>query len=298
MSRRLDIPLDRDGSARFLPWLIALMVYLAALATSGALVLHQALAAWNRGIAGTLTVEIPAPAETGAPRGDAVTAAVGVLKATPGITAATPLDRAQTLKLIAPWLGSEIASADLPLPQLIDVRTAADAPIDFAALRAHLAAAAPGAELDNHRALLARLKGLAVAVEATALVIVALIFGAAVLSVIFTTRAGLAMHREVIEILHLMGARDRYIAGQFQREALRLGLTGGVLGLVLAVLTLLGLGHVSSASAALGGRLTLLPTVSLAPWHWAALVLLPLAAALVAMVTARVTVLGALSRMP
>jgi cell division transport system permease protein len=105
------------------------------------------------------------------------------------------------------------------------------------------------------------------------------------------------MHREVIELLHLMGARDRYIAGQFQREALRLGFIGGIIGLALAVVTLLGLAQMAQESA-LGEQFSFVPTLKLAPWQWVALVLLPLCAALIAMLTARFTVLGALARMP
>jgi cell division transport system permease protein len=291
--RRRDIPLDRDGSARFLPWLIALMVYLAALATSGALVLDGALARWDNGLSGTLTVAIPASAAD-----DGVAAALTVLKATPGVTAAAALDRNATARLVEPWLGAGVSAAELPLPRLIDVRTDVANAIDFGALRARLAAAAPGAVLDDHRLWLGRLRGLVRSVEATALGIVSLIGTAAVLTVVFTTRAGLAMHREVIELLHIMGARDRYIAAQFQREALRLGLTGGLLGLALAVMTLLGLGHAAEAPQALAQGLALLPALQLEPWHWAALAAVPVAAAIIAMLTARFTVLGALARLP
>lgn len=293
MRRRRDIPLDRDGSARFLPWLIALMVYLAALATSGALVLDGALARWDNGLSGTLTVAIPASAAD-----DGVAAALTVLKATPGVTAAAALDRNATARLVEPWLGAGVSAAELPLPRLIDVRTDVANAIDFGALRARLAAAAPGAVLDDHRLWLGRLRGLVRSVEATALGIVSLIGTAAVLTVVFTTRAGLAMHREVIELLHIMGARDRYIAAQFQREALRLGLTGGLLGLALAVMTLLGLGHAAEAPQALAQGLALLPALQLEPWHWAALAAVPVAAAIIAMLTARFTVLGALARLP
>jgi len=291
--RRRDIPLDRDGSARFLPWLIALMVYLASLATSGALVLDGALARWDNGLSGTLTVAIPATTAD-----DGVAAALAVLKATPGVTAAAALDRNATAKLVEPWLGSGVSAEELPLPRLIDVRTDVGSTIDFAALRARLAATASGAVLDDHRLWLGRLRGLVLSVEATALAIVSLIGAAAVLTVVFTTHAGLAVHRDVIELLHIMGARDRYIAAQFQREALRLGLTGGLLGLALAVMTLLGLGHAAEAPRALAQGLALLPALQLEPWHWAALAAVPIAAAIIAMLTARFTVLGALARLP
>ena len=53
--QRLDIPLNRDSSVRFLPWIIALMVYLAGLALAGTLVLNAALQRWDRSLSGTLT---------------------------------------------------------------------------------------------------------------------------------------------------------------------------------------------------------------------------------------------------
>ena len=292
------IPFDRDGSGRFLPWLIALMVYLAALATSGAFGLDRALLRWDRGLSGTLTVELP-PAPADATAGDGgLAAALKVLAATPGVRSARPLSRADEAKLLEPWLGSDLPPDELALPRLVDVRLDIGSGIDTAALRARLAAAAPGAVLDDHRLWLDRLATLARSAEATAIGIVLLIGGAAVLTVIFTTQTGLSVHSEIIELLHLMGARDGYIANQFQRQALRLGLFGGALGVALAFITLAGLGHAGNAAAALGGPAVPLPSLRLEPWQWGALLLLPLAAALLAMLTARLTVLGTLARMP
>jgi cell division transport system permease protein len=129
-------------------------------------------------------------------------------------------------------------------------------------------------------------------VELLATIVVALVCLAAMLTVIFVTRTGLAVHRRVIEIVHLIGARDAYVAGQFQAHALRLGLIGGVAGAALAALTLIGLQRLFA-----GLGTPLLAGFGLSAAHWAALALLPLAAALVAMVTARVTVLRSLARM-
>ena len=291
--RRLEIPFDRDGSGRFLPALIALMVYFAALATSGALALDQALQHWSSGLAGTLTVELPAADDKAK---DQFPAALAALKATPGIVSATPLERAQIAKLLEPWLGPGVAADELALPRLIDVRI--DPGFDLAALRGALFRAAPSAVLDDHRIWLDRLAALGFTAEATALLILALVIAAAAMVVIFATRTGLSVHRDVIDLLHLMGARDGYIAAQFQQRALRLGLSGGLIGLGLALATLLALAHAGDAAASLGAYATPVPSLRLALRHWAILFLLPPAASLIAMLTARFTVLGALARMP
>lgn len=295
--RRLDIPLARDGSGRFLPWLIAAMVYLAGLALAGMLTLNGALANWDKGLAGTLTIEIPAPGENQKGDGGFV-AALAILHATPGLASIQPLDRAHVMKLLKPWLGDALSPEELPLPRLIDLRIAPADGFDLAVLKSRLAGAVPGAVVDDHHLWLDRLYGLMISVEATALAIVVLIGATSVLTVVFTTRAGLAVHHEVIELLHLMGARDGYVAHQFEREALRLGFGGGVIGLAFAALTLLGLGHAAAATGVLGEQAKLLPELHLTSWQWATLFALPPAAGIAAMLTARLTVLRALARLP
>jgi cell division transport system permease protein len=294
--QRLEIPLNRDSSVRFLPWIIALMVYLAGLSLAGTLVLNAALNRWDRSLSGTLTVQLP-PAEQG--KGDGgLKSALELLRRTQGVISAEPLSREATLRLIEPWLGTGLAPEDLALPQLIDLRIDPAAAPDLAQLRSRLAAAAPGAVLDDHRLWLDRLAGLVLSIEATALVIVLLIGAAAVLTVVFTTRAGLAVHHAVIEVLHLIGAKDGYIARQFARQARGLGLRGGLVGLLLTVATLVGIGHASAAMSLFGERVRLLPSLELEAWHWLVLAALPPAASLIAMLTARMTVLRALRRMP
>jgi len=295
LRRRLDIPLNRDSSVRFLPWIIALMVYLAGLALTGTLALQNALERWGTSLAGTLTVELP-PAEDG--KGDGVRRALDLLRQTRGVVSAEALTREATQRLIEPWLGSDLTPDELALPTLIDLRIDPAAAPDLGQLRTRLTAAVPGAVLDDHRVWLDRLAGLVLSIEATALAIVLLIGGAAVLTVVFTTRAGLAVHHAVVQVLHLIGARDGYIAGQFQRQALYLALRGGIIGLLLTVLTLLGIGRAGAATALFGEHVRLLPALTLEPWHWLLLLLPPLATALIAMLTARITVLRALQRMP
>jgi cell division transport system permease protein len=292
-----DIPLRREGTVRLLPWLVAPMVYLAALALAGMLALHGAMQAWESGLSGTMTVELPPAPDPPAPD-TALPKALALLRAAPGVVSATPLGRATEKRLLAPWLGTTVSLSDLNLPRLIDLRVASGAPLDLGDLRARLVAAVPGATLDDHQLWLDRLYGLGLSVEATGLAILVMVSGAAILTVVFTTRAGLAVHHDVIELLHLMGARDLYIARQFEHEAMRMGLSGGLAGIALAVVTLWGLGHAAAATAIFGEEAKLLPDLSLVLWQWSALALLPLLAGLAAMLTARLTVMRALARMP
>lgn len=297
MARRFDIPFARDGSVRFLPWIMALMIYLAGLALAGTLLLNASLGDWNRGLTGVMTVELPPAANAG--EGDAeVKLVVALLQATHGVTAATPMPREEVAKLVEPWLGGGDAVAHLALPRLIDVRIDPAHRPDFDDLRANLVAAAPGAMLDDARLRLDRLFQLGLSVELTALAILVLIGLAAVLTTIFTTRAGLAVHQNVIEILHILGAQDSYIARQFARQALGLGLRGGLIGFALAIATLLVLGRAADTAAMLGAGVRLVPAIFLQPWQWALLVLLPIAAAAIAYFTALATVQRALARMP
>jgi cell division transport system permease protein len=292
LSRRSDLPLDRDGLSRFLPWLVSFMVYLAVLALAATLVLNALVERWDQDMSGTLTVQIP---PVSGPRDDEarLRVALAMFREFPGVAYAEPLDQGRLMELLEPWLGGMEATADLPLPQLIDVALATVSRPDIADLSRRLSAAVPGATIDDHSIWLARLVRMVRVMEALAGAILILIGVSTVGTVVFTTRTGLAVHQEAIEVLHLIGAQDTYIAQQFASRALALGFRGGAAGLALAVPTLLGIGFMSA-------RLEegLLPRITLSAEHWLVLALLPLAAALVAMLTAHFTVIRTLARLP
>lgn len=292
-SRRTDLPFDADAFGRFLPWIIAFMVFLAILATAGAFVLHDAVGRWSAGVARTLTVQIPPPAgDQAMPPGEdpRVIEALKVLRTTPGISRADVLDDARLAALLEPWLGPSGGAAGLPLPRLIDVESAGGLDVD--ALRNRLAAAVKGVSVDDHRVWLDRLIRLVNAIEWTAAAILALIALVTIGTVVYATRTSLAVHRQAIEVLHLIGAHDAYVARQFAGRALGLGLRGGLLGLVLALPALLAVSYLAAHIDA-----GLLPKASLGIIQWGMLAAIPLVVAAVAMVTARVTVMKTLAAM-
>ncbi len=297
LSHRSDLPLDRDALSRFLPWLIAFMVYLAILALAGMLVLNAIAGRWDKGITGTLTVQIPpaegSPAEAAEADARNLRQALAILRGSAGVARAEVIDESHVMALLEPWLGPSLVAGELPLPRLIDVELKPGAAVDVGFLADKLGQAVPGVAVDDHRVWLDRLVRLIRTVEALAAAVLALIGLVTVGTVIFTTRTGLVIHHEAIEVLHLIGAQDTYVARQFASRALGLGLRGGLIGLALAVPTLLGIGTLAARMEA-----GLLPDLSLAPGHWVVLACLPLVVAGIAMLTARLTVLRTLSRMP
>jgi cell division transport system permease protein len=300
---RSDLPLHRDASARFLPWLLGFMVYLAALSVAASLILERVTDRWQTGLTGHLTIEVPFSGDVGTgERAERLDRIIDLLSAEPGIAGTTLLGEREIARLLEPWLGPTAGELDIPLPAMIAVTLRPDAKIDSARLASDLKAVEEAASLDDHGAwtedVLAFLGGL----RLVAGLLTSLVLIATVLSVVFVTRTGLAIHLGVIEVVHLIGATDAYIAGQFQAQALRLGLIGGSAGTLCAVATLVGLDWML---ASLAPRLSdmrdggegLSLDLGLLPWQWGVLVLLPLATSIVAMIASRVTVLRSLARL-
>lgn len=290
-SSRSDLLHDKDSLNRFLPWLIAFMVFLMILAMAGMLVLNATAARWDKGISGTLTVQIM-PKENPEKNAERLQQVLTILARMPEVASYEALSDDQLLMLLEPWLGVTARARDLPLPGLVDVELKPDADLDVPAFAKRLAARVPGTSVDDHRVWLERLVSLIETAQGLAALVVVSIILATIGTVVFTTRTGLVIHREAIEVLHLIGAQDSYVARQFAGRALALGLKGGAIGLGLALPTLFGIGTLARQMDS-----SLLPDFTLTPGHWAVLAGLPLVVAFIAMLTARLTVMKTLSRM-
>ncbi len=272
---------------------IAVMAFLAALALGASLIAQRAAVGWSEGLSGKITVQVLPPDQGPARDGMVreVEAALSVLRATPGIAHAAPLPEAEQLKLVRPWLGAESLVADLPLPQLIDADIAPGAEVDLPALGARLKAAAPHSVLDDHSRWIDRLRDLARTLVWSAYGILFLIAVATVSTVSFATRAGLDAHSDMVELLHQMGAQSGFIARAFEWHYFRAALTAAGMGAAFAALLFLAAGGLESAGFE---PVPFLPPLALKPIELLWLIAVPAAAGLIALVTARLSVLAAL----
>src|SRR3954447_15518947 len=221
-------------AGRALIAVVAIMTFLASITTGAVLLVAASAAEWQSDVASEITIQVRPLAGRDLER-DA-TAAAEVLRTQPGIVEVRPFTKAESAKLLEPWLGSGLSLDDLPVPRVIVARIAPGAVLDLAGLRSRVTQAAPSASVDDHRAWIERMRSMTGAIVFAGIGILALVIIATIISVSFATRGAMAANRPIVEVLHFVGAGDRYIANRFLRHFLRLGLEGGLIGGVAAML--------------------------------------------------------------
>jgi cell division transport system permease protein len=276
----------RDGALIFV---VAVLCFLACLTAMGVLAANRAAAGWTGQLTGEATVIVrPKGGETP----DAAAArAAEALAGTAGVTEARALEPAKAYDLIRPWLGDVSDLEDLPVPRLVAVTLDGRHPASAQQLNAALQGQNVDATVDDHSVWIKDIQRAGGLVRWLGVGVFLLIAAAAAAVVAFATRAGLAARAEVVEVLHLAGAEDSFIARLF---LVRFARVAGLAGLI-------GAGAAAALGAGLriaGGGEGLTPALPLAWSDLAAVVPCPLLAALVAAVAAQVTAMALIRDMP
>jgi cell division transport system permease protein len=215
-------------SGRALVAVVAIMTFLASITTGAVLLVSASAAEWQSDVSSEITIQVRPVAGRDIERD--VAAAIEAMRSQPGILEVRPFTKDESAKLLEPWLGSGLVLDDLPVPRVIVARVQPGTLLDLAALRARVTQAAPSASVDDHRAWIERMRSMTGATVLAGIGILVLVIIATVISVSFATRGAMAANRPIVEVLHFVGAGDRYIANRFLRHFLRLGLEGGLIG--------------------------------------------------------------------
>jgi cell division transport system permease protein len=259
-------------AGRALVAVVAIMTFLASITTGAVLLVSASAAEWQSDVASEITVQVRPAAGRDLERDTAAVA--DAIRAQPGIVEVRPFTKQESAKLLEPWLGSGLSFDDLPVPRVIIARVQPGVALDLAALRNRVAQIAPSASVDDHRAWIERMRSMTGATVFAGIGILVLVIIATIISVSFATRGAMAANRPIVEVLHFVGAGDRYIANRFLRHFLRLGLEGGLIGGGVAML---GFGFSESIAGWFSGTpvgdqfAALLGTFSLRPSGYLAL---------------------------
>ena len=286
-----DLPLRESAPSCFMPWTIGALLYLAIVALALAALADETLRL-HLSRAKLATVSLPAVAGSGSGQPE-LAAVMEIVRATPGVISAALVPPAEVAALVQPWLGDGSTDTDLPLPTLIDVTLDPRSDTDLPALEQRLhrvvegatvGAAATAGDRGTPLAILVRAWGSAAGVGAllVMLALVALITGISLRTV-----------AESVELLRSMGAPDGYLARQFERHALLSSLYGGGTGLVLALLTVLGILYSAGRT-----RLAEADELALPLSEWVLLVCVAVVAVLLITAIARLSARWGLVRKP
>lgn len=215
--------------------------------------------------------------------------ALATLRAEREVVSAKTVEEEEMKRLLEPWLGKGALGGDIPIPSMIDVELSAAGRSDLDRIESRIRGSAPQARVDRHDQWLTSLRRLIDSLALLALLMAGLAGGAMAATTILTARSALQVHRETIDLLHLMGATDEQVAGLFQRRIAIDAVIGAAIGVVGAVLILWLIGE---RVQALGSDLV--GSASLAAWSWAVLALLPVVSVFLAMLVARAAILRAM----
>lgn len=271
---------EKDARDPALIFVVAVLCFLACLTALGVIAADRAAGGWANQLTGEATVIVRA---RGGETPDAAAArAAEALAGVRGVAEARALEREKAYDLVRPWLGEAVELDDLPVPRLVAVTLDPAAPATAQQLSVVLRAQGLDAVVDDHSVWIKDIRRAAGVVRWTGAGVFLLIALAAGAVVAFATRAGLAARRDVVEVLHLAGAEDGYIAALFQIRFAGIAAVAGAIGAAGAAL----LGGVLRL---IGGGQGITPALPIAWIDLLAVLPCPLLAAAVAAIAARLT---------
>jgi cell division transport system permease protein len=284
-----DIPLHTRLGTEFLVLLIALMTYLLLLAAAGSISLGQLSNKWISGLENAMTIEIPY-SDTAKQQSELLLKKIDLLD---GVESVKIVSRSDMSEMLSPWLGNDKAVLDdLPLPFLLSIDLEKRTPHLTQLIQNTVNSFAPSAIVDSHEAWLVDLLKLTNGVRLTALITFGLILCVTSMVIAGAVRSRMAMHQRELELLHIMGASDKYISLQFIRYILFQTLKGLGFGLVAGFITLLCFAVFTNQTSGT------LPEIGLMETDWIVFLSIPTLLLAIGTLTARQTVYSVLNEMP
>ncbi len=279
--------LKKNDGAWFLPWLLAVVVYLGTMATVGIVMVDKALESWREVGQSIVTVELPIDT-----REEQVAETVDFLRDYGAVTSAHVISRDEMLVLLEPWFPATDLIRQLSLPWLIEVVVDGGDKVDWKTIEKLVSDRIPGALFINGADWSDNLAKPARLIQGIAVFVLILIIGSTIAAVSLTARATLAIDRNSLALMHLLGASDTYIVKEFQSKVIGMAVRGGLVGVVLAAATFYSIDFVFRYIDP-----SLIPNYALGARSWLAMTVTPILTVLIALFTVRRIVLRTMARM-
>lgn len=295
--RKNEIPVEDEETSLFMYVLSSIYMYLFVIVLALVMAINSMVTNWEKDILGAITIQI-IPIEDEHKKIDTdkteeqLNKVLQFVENAKGVKSVNVIDDKTVEKLMTPWLGNKVDISSLPIPQLLDVQLKEDAEINYDEMTQGLHKITNNASIDNHRLWLNRLLKFAGSLKTLALCVLIMVTGICAFSIYYSARTSLGINLNFIEILHIIGAKDDYIAKQYAKSYAKIGFFSGIIGLIFAIPSIV---LVSKYGISTGSGL--LNSASLSTLHWLIIMITPLFSMSYSMVTAYYTVRKSLEKM-
>lgn len=295
--RRSEISTEDDDTSAFMYVLTSIYMYLFIVVLAIVMAINAMADSWKKDIMGSVTVQIipvedenkHIDTEKTQEQQNKVLQYVENLSAVASVKA---LDAQTVEKLMTPWLGNKVNISSLPIPVLLDVKLKPNSELNYDEVTRGLRQVSENASIDNHRLWLNRLLKFASSLKNIAMTVLFMVIGICAFSIYYSTRTSLGININTIEILHIIGAKDNYIARQYAKNFVKIGFFAGIIGLMAAIpsIILVAKYGVSTGSGLIKGA-------QLSTLAWSLIMTTPLFSALYAAAVSYLTVKKSLEKM-
>lgn len=285
------LPINEGYSKTFLRVIIIVSVFLFAITLAGALGINTMFENTKKQVVTNFTVQMLPLPEYEESRKDLLNV-VSFLERYPNVKEVSVLSNSELNALLEPWLGNNVDIELLPIPKLIDVKIEKGVDFDYKELMIKLSEISPQASINDHNLWLSRLLRFINSLKMLAVTVLIMVALACIAAIVYAVRTGLNIHKEIIGILHIMGATDEYIAMNYVKQISLMSLGAGIIGIIIAVPAIMLVGEMAREIEA-----GIFNAVTFGAENWLAVLVLPLVFTLFTALTSYITVIRTLRKM-
>lgn len=291
IDKQEELPINEGYSKTFLTVVVAVSVFLFAITLSGVLGINTMFKNSRKQVVTNFTVQvIPLPNYEDSKQD--LLKVVSFLERYPDITQVSVLSDTEIRALLEPWLGNNVDVELLPIPKLLDVKITPNKDFDYKELTIRLSEVSPQASINDHNLWLSRLLKFINSLKMLALTVLILVATASITAIIYAAQTSLNIHKEIIKILHIMGATDKYIAINYVKQITQSSIIAGIIGTFIAIPAIIVIGNMAKAIEA-----GIFNSVTFGIEDWLMIFMLPIATALLVATTAYITIIKTLRNM-
>lgn len=285
-----------DTNLGFLPWITAFMVFLACITLYAFLSLNTFLKNWDNEISNSAVIQIIpdlSKEKITEDLNNKTEKAKTILEKNKNISNIKLLNTQEMEKLLSPWIGENINYDEINIPKIIEItfNTKIEKEFIIKQIETELKEINGDFEIETYKSWTKNMYRMINAFKILSTVIILFITIAIIATVIYATKTNLKIHKPYIEILHLIGAKDSFIANKFALHTLGLSIFGSILGLIIAIPTTAGISKLANSVSIIQNN----NSINLKDYMIISLI--PVITSLISVITAKITVYKTLNKM-